>query len=500
MSDRTDFGLLFALVGGSGTLFGTYMYWVLRTDGLHSTPPSVLLMTAAHPLSVLGPVIFVTAVTYLVGLRVSVERYGHRLERVTTGVAAAVGLLVGLGAVSSMFFNWVGTESGPLSVGGFVRALIRYPDTVVLLTVVVASPVYLGTLGVKWVLSLLRSSVNGAGDSPTDDRRSPPGTDDRWSPSDTGGRRRVRADSNDRPSGEQTASQPTPERRRSEGRSTDQIAAGSSDDGGSMFAGEPIPPCPVAKWETLDVERSLEGGGSLARTADGDRVVLERLSVDGTVHNEAIDAFVDRAETWGGLASHDHVLGVAGYGTAPVPWLAVEFPDGGTLAGRSDLSFRAASAVAVATCDALRFAHNRGVTHGAIRPEHVAFRERDGVIDVPKLGGWAARADDGVSAPAYAAPEQFRDEPVDVRTDVYRTAAVLYHLFTGRAPFEGESTQVMGQALTTRPTPPSEVDGTLPSKLDEVLLDGLATDPADRYDSVVYLRDGIGRIAGERDG
>lgn len=496
MSDRTDFGAPLALVGGSVTLFGTYMYWVLRTDGLHSNPPSVLGMALAQPLSVLGPVVFVVSVTYAVGARLSVERRSRRLERVTTGVAAALGLLLGVGAVSSMFLDWVGTGSGPLSVVGFVRAIVYHPDTVLLLTVVVSSPVYLGVLATKWLLSVAGIGARQSAGPATGDRGSRSG-DTRGARSDSGGGR----------SRAVTASRTDPRGRRSNGRTvetaerstpaSDGPSAPSGEDGGT-FAGGPIPRCPTAEWETLDVERSLGTGGSLARTAEGEPVVLKRLSVDGTLHSEALEAFVDRAETWDGLASHDHVLGVAGYGASPVPWLAVEYPDGGTLAGRSDLSFRTACAVAVTTCDALRFAHNRGVTHGALRPAHVTFRERADAVDVPKLGGWAVSEEEGVSAPAYAAPEQFRDGPVDVRTDVYRTAAVLYRLFTGRAPFEGESTQVMGQALTGRPTPPSEIDGTLPSALDDVLLDGMATDRSDRYDSVVYLRDGVGRIAADR--
>jgi serine/threonine protein kinase len=71
---------------------------------------------------------------------------------------------------------------------------------------------------------------------------------------------------------------------------------------------------------------------------------------------------------------------------------------------------------------------------------------------------------------------------------------VLYELFTGRPPFEGDPTSVMHRVLTERPTPPSEV-ADLPPALDDVLLTALATAKADRHESVLYLRDAFRELS-----
>jgi serine/threonine protein kinase len=94
--------------------------------------------------------------------------------------------------------------------------------------------------------------------------------------------------------------------------------------------------------------------------------------------------------------------------------------------------------------------------------------------------------------PTYAAPEQFDEDlgPADDVADIYQAGALFYELFTGRPPFEGNATQVMRDVLDERPVPPSEV-ADVPPALDDVLLTALATEKADRTDSVVYVRDAL---------
>ena len=58
----------------------------------------------------------------------------------------------------------------------------------------------------------------------------------------------------------------------------------------------------------------------------------------------------------------------------------------------------------------------------------------------------------------------------------------------GRPPFEGQPLELIRKIETEEPTPPSQL-ADVPTELDEILLTAMATDRADRYESVIYLRD-----------
>jgi serine/threonine-protein kinase len=96
-------------------------------------------------------------------------------------------------------------------------------------------------------------------------------------------------------------------------------------------------------------------------------------------------------------------------------------------------------------------------------------------------------------SPQYAAPEQFDSDTYgspDDRTDIYQVGVLLYELTTGTLPFDGAATSVMQSVLTETPAPPSTV-ADVPSSVDELILPALKKEKADRYDSIIYLRDGL---------
>lgn len=73
---------------------------------------------------------------------------------------------------------------------------------------------------------------------------------------------------------------------------------------------------------------------------------------------------------------------------------------------------------------------------------------------------------------------------------MYQLGAVLYKLFTGRPPFEGENAfEIIEQIKDDQPTPPSDVADGLPSAIDEILLTALAKEKQDRYEDALALLD-----------
>jgi serine/threonine-protein kinase len=87
-----------------------------------------------------------------------------------------------------------------------------------------------------------------------------------------------------------------------------------------------------------------------------------------------------------------------------------------------------------------------------------------------------------VGTPGYMAPEQFRGEEADPRTDLYAAAVVLFELLTGLRPFAGRSaSELMYQVLNEPPRRATALNPRLPLELDAVLERGLAKAPDDRF-------------------
>ncbi|MFO0547585.1 MAG: serine/threonine-protein kinase [Polyangiaceae bacterium] len=155
------------------------------------------------------------------------------------------------------------------------------------------------------------------------------------------------------------------------------------------------------------------------------------------------------------------------------------------------------------TCDAVAFAHSRGVLHRDIKPANImvgAFGEvylMDwGLAKVrPNSGGveitrepnspLAIAEESLVGTPCFLAPEMARGEldRVDERSDIFGLGAVLYQIVAGRPPFEGATTaEILEKTATGNVVPPDERgDVLVPKKLARVIMKAMALEPEDRY-------------------
>lgn len=229
-------------------------------------------------------------------------------------------------------------------------------------------------------------------------------------------------------------------------------------------------------------------------------VALKEPRMSGTLHTDTVNRLLEEAETWQKLDDHDHIVTVVDYGSTPLPWIAMEYMNAGHLGQRAgELELKQAVWTAIVTTKGVRHAHRRGVAHLDLKPENILFYKVDNDWDIPKVADWGlskqlldhSKSVEGMS-PHYAAPEQFTEDfgPADDITDIYQLGAVFYELFTGRPPFQGQPFEVMHQIQHEQPTPPSEI-ANVPSKLDEILLQALATEKDDRYDGILLLRDNL---------
>jgi tetratricopeptide (TPR) repeat protein/tRNA A-37 threonylcarbamoyl transferase component Bud32 len=160
----------------------------------------------------------------------------------------------------------------------------------------------------------------------------------------------------------------------------------------------------------------------------------------------------------------------------------------------------------VGVCNAVAYAHSRGVIHRDLKGDNVVLGDfgeavvldwglakvlgrPEGESPAPPVavdlaGGRGATVEGQVlGTPAYMAPEQARGrlDQITERTDVYGLGTILYEILTGVAPFRGDDTQeLLRQVREEEPPRPREVVPAPPA-LEAICLKAMSKRPADRY-------------------
>ncbi|HEX2567180.1 MAG TPA: serine/threonine-protein kinase [Burkholderiales bacterium] len=225
--------------------------------------------------------------------------------------------------------------------------------------------------------------------------------------------------------------------------------------------------------------------------------VMDRLPEDPEEARRQLRFFQNEASLAGKLR-HPHIVSIldAGVddlsGADPVRYLVMELVEGAALTKycepRELLEPARVLEIAYKCCKALEFANQLGVVHRDIKPANILV---DSELDIKVSDFGAAqlaRADvtqvSGVGSPAYMSPEQIQGEEVDWRTDMYSLGAVLYHMLTGRRPFDGANAyQLVEAILGSSPPPPSRARPDIPAGLDEVVARAMAKSRAGRFAS-----------------
>jgi eukaryotic-like serine/threonine-protein kinase len=195
-----------------------------------------------------------------------------------------------------------------------------------------------------------------------------------------------------------------------------------------------------------------------------------------------------------------YIYGSEEIGGAPV--IAMELVQSGTLKDqlKREGSLTPAQAVeaALQIIAGLEAAGKAGVLHRDIKPAN-CFVDVNGIVKVGDFGlsiSTLARKESLITAagsvlgtPAYASPEQLRGQPLDVASDIYSTGATLYHLLTGKIPFdEQDFVKLITEVLDVQPASPNSVRPEIPAELSRVVMRCLAKDRKARYQTFDQLR------------
>ena len=281
----------------------------------------------------------------------------------------------------------------------------------------------------------------------------------------------------------------------------------ASEEQRAIPAGSPggfVPPEPkelAEKFPQLEIIELLGQGGMgavyKARQKQLDRLVALKILPPEVGQTEAFaERFTREARSLAKL-NHPQIVTVYEFGHTEdgLYYFIMEFVDGTDLRHvlqTGELTSEQALAIVPQVCEALHYAHKKGIVHRDIKPENILL-DKEGNIKIADFGlarllnkeataYTLTQADQRMGTPHYMAPEQIEHpSTVDHRADIYSLGVVFYEMLTGELPIG-------------RFAPPSQkvqVD----VRLDEIVLHTLEKEPARRYQHASEVKTDVETIS-----
>jgi serine/threonine protein kinase len=167
-----------------------------------------------------------------------------------------------------------------------------------------------------------------------------------------------------------------------------------------------------------------------------------------------------------------------------------------------------ALAIAIQVAKALNHAHKAGLIHRDVKPKNILIT-KDGIAKLADMGlaravsdREAAEAEAGKAfgTPYYIAPEQIRGKVnIDLRADIYNFGCTLFHMVTGRVPFEGpDVSSILLKHLDEPVMPPDHLNPQLTTGISEIIELCMAKKARKRYASTDDLIEDLQAVANGR--
>jgi serine/threonine protein kinase len=189
-------------------------------------------------------------------------------------------------------------------------------------------------------------------------------------------------------------------------------------------------------------------------------------------------------------------------------FIAMEFVEGQTLRERTKTqipNLKSAIDIGVQIAEGLAAAHEKGIVHRDIKPENIMVR-KDGIVQIMDFGlaklkgnvSRLTREGSTVGTAGYMSPEQIQGQDADHRSDIFSLGVLLYELLTGQLPFRGvHETALAYEIVNVDAAPMSTVKPEIAPELDRIVLECLAKEPNERYQSGKEISKELRRIKRE---
>jgi len=263
-----------------------------------------------------------------------------------------------------------------------------------------------------------------------------------------------------------------------------------------------------------DIQGVLGRGGMGVVYRAHDRDLDDAVAIK-TLRSEALSAdpsLLDRFKQEIRLArriTHPNILRTHDLGeTGGLRYLSMEFVKGLTLKQLVEagdiLPTPVGLRIAKQICAGLAAAHEVGVIHRDIKPQNIII-EATGGLKIMDFGIARLKEERGMTAegtvvgtPDYMSPEQARGQQLDFRSDIYSTGVVLYEVFTGTIPFEGETPlAVVLKHIQEAPPSPQTRNPRIDPRISQIILKCMQKDPKDRYQTVNDLYEALTRATAQ---
>ena len=260
------------------------------------------------------------------------------------------------------------------------------------------------------------------------------------------------------------------------------------------------------------------GAGAMATVYKGRQLSLNRLVAVKILPKKFSQnpEFVKRFYAEGRAAAqlnHPNIVAALDVGRhGDAHYFIMEYVEGHTvhehLVKEGPYSEAEALAIAIQVAKALNHAHKAGLIHRDVKPKNILIT-KDGVAKLADMGlaravsdREAAEAEAGKAfgTPYYIAPEQIRGKVnIDLRADIYNFGCTLFHMVTGRVPFEGQDVSaILLKHLDEPVIPPDHINPQLTTGISEIIELCMAKKARKRYASTEDLIEDLQAVADGR--
>ena len=231
-------------------------------------------------------------------------------------------------------------------------------------------------------------------------------------------------------------------------------------------------------------------------------VAVKILRDEFTTDEEFIKRFEIEAQSAASI-THPNIVSVYDVGNeGSLYYIVMELIQGKTLKEiiieeKGALPWKWSVNIAMQIASALEIAHKNNIVHRDIKPHNIIITE-DGVAKVTDFGIAKAVSNSTITAFGttigsvhYFSPEHAKGGFTDSKSDLYSLGVVMYEMLTGKVPFDADTpVSVALKHMQEEPLAPIEINNSIPTAINNIILKALRKDTNERYSSATeMLRD-----------